>query len=95
MRKDEKICKKEQTHSSDSSLDYTKKPIAHCAENKFLIFVDTCSVLYSGFYEFFEITRPFLKSFKAKVIVLSVVLEELRNMVFKQKKERKVLLEAE
>lgn len=95
VRKDEKTGKQEQIHLSDSSLDYTKKLIAHCAENKFLIFVDTCSVLHAGFYEFFEIARPFLEYYSAKVIIPYVVLEELRNMVFKQKKERKVLLEAE
>ncbi len=61
------------------SWDYTKKLLQYCIDKKYLIFIDTCSLLKQPeFFQFYEC----LKSFPHVVLYVPyVVTEELKNML--------------
>lgn len=74
------------------SWTYTKKLLQYCVENKYLIFIDTCSLLtQSAFFQFYEC----LKTYAHVLYVPYVVTEELKRILFDHRRDEELQKRAE
>lgn len=90
----EEECLKALNEIEAPEVEYTRKLIKHCTDKKYLIFIDTCSLLNRNFYEFYDL---FIDTTKGAftLYVPYVVIEELKNILKKKEKEKDVLKAAE
>lgn len=90
----EEECLKALNEIESPEVEYTRKLISYCIDQKYLIFIDTCSLLNRCFYEFYDL---FLNTTNGAytLYVPYVVIEELKNILKKRDKERDVLKAAE
>ena len=70
---------------------YTEKLLRYCFDNKYLILIDTCSLLYDSFYDFYKIFLSQRHNNSTKMYIPYVVTEELKRIVLEGKKEQKVI----
>lgn len=90
----EEECLKELKLLSYPEVEYTKDLLEYCMNNKYLIFIDTCSLLNDNFYLFYDLFTQAAKR-PAILFVPYVVKEELMNMLQKKEKEHSVLQKVE
>lgn len=79
---DEKLLR-ELNEIDGSVVGYTKKLIRYCFEYKYLIFIDTCSLMNENFYEFYDIFVG-LSQESSVLYVPYVVMEELKRLMKKE-----------
>jgi len=85
---DEDFCLEEQ----QVSLAYTRKLLRYCIANKYLFFIDTCSLLHQpAFFMFYKI----LKEQKNVLYVPYVVIEELKKILIDKKRDESLKKKAE
>lgn len=75
-------------------VSYTRKLLRFCFDNKYLIFIDTCSLLNDHFYDFYDLFTG-VSSEPSVLYVPYVVVEELKSILLKKEKEQDVLNKAE
>lgn len=90
----EEECLKELELLSYPEIEYTKNLLEYCMNNKYLIFIDTCSLLNDNFYLFYGLFVQVAKP-PTTLYVPYVVKEELMNMLQKKEKEHCVLQKVE
>lgn len=81
LSNDEKLLR-ELNEIDGSAVGYTKKLIRYCFECKYLIFIDTCSLMNENFYEFYDIFVS-LSQNGSVLYVPYVVMEELKRLIKK------------
>ncbi|WP_308682358.1 PIN domain-containing protein [Stomatobaculum longum] len=81
LSNDEKLLR-ELNEIDGSAVGYTKKLIRYCFECKYLIFIDTCSLMNENFYEFYDIFVG-LSQESSVLYVPYVVMEELKRLIKK------------
>ena len=69
---------------------YTNKFIKYCIDNKFLIFIDTCSLLINHFFDFYKLFLTQKGDSDIKIYVPYVVIEELKRLMSSKSKEKKI-----
>jgi len=68
----------------------TKKLLSYCMENKYFIFIDTCSLLNDNFMDFYNLFLQQNKETHTVLYVPYVVTEELKKIAVEKKKEKEV-----
>lgn len=68
---------------------YTKKLLRYCLDNKYLIFIDTCSLLNEHFMDFYQGYLD-LKG-RSPLYVPYVVVEELKRIVLDRRKDKALM----
>lgn len=87
-------CLKELSLLVYPEIEYTKKLLEYCIGHKYLLFIDTCSLLNDNFYEFYDLLIQNATESNT-LYVPYVVVEELKNILQKKEKEENVLKKAE
>ncbi len=87
----EKNCLEELDDIQHPELGYTKKFLKYCLDNKYLIFIDTCSLLNENFRDFYKLYIRQKGSVSGYLFVPYVVIEELKRIVLDNKKEKAVV----
>lgn len=75
-------------------VSYTRKLLKFCFNNKYLIFIDTCSLLNDHFYDFYDLFTG-VSAEPSVLYVPYVVVEELKSILLKKEKEQDALNKAE
>ena len=87
----EKNCLEELDDIQHPELAYTKKFLKYCLDNRYLIFIDTCSLLNEHFIDFYNLYVSQRGSASSYLFVPYVVIEELKRIVIDNKKEKAVV----
>lgn len=87
----EKSCLEELDDIQHPELAYTKKFLKYCLDNRYLIFIDTCSLLNEHFIDFYNLYISQRRSASSYLFVPYVVIEELKRIVIDNKKEKAVV----
>lgn len=87
----EKNCLEELDDIQHPELAYTKKFLKYCLDNRYLIFIDTCSLLNEHFIDFYNLYLSQRGSASSYLFVPYVVIEELKRIVIDNKKEKAVV----
>lgn len=87
----EKNCLEELDDIQHPELGYTKKFLKYCIDNKYLIFIDTCSLLNEHFRDFYKLYIRLKGLADGYLFVPYVVIEELKRIVLDNKKEKAVV----
>jgi len=88
---EERNCLNELTDIQNPELGYTKKFLRYCIENKYFIFVDTCSLLNNHFKDFYKLYIDQRGSLGGNLFIPYVVIEELKRIIIEKKKEKEVV----
>lgn len=91
---EEKNCLEELIDIQHPELGYTKRFLRYCIDNKYLIFVDTCSLLNDHFSDFYKLYINQKGAKRGHLFVPYVVIEELKRIVIENKKEKDVVEKA-
>jgi len=74
-----------------SEPSYTKQLLDYCIDNRFLFFIDTCSLIHESFYDFYNLFKQHARKKNVKLYVPHVMMEELKQIQKKRKKPQDVL----
>ena len=91
---EESECLDELIGIQQPKVTYTKKFLKYCIDNRFLIFVDTCSLLNDNFMDFYRIYIDQRGSLMGNIYIPYVVIEELKRIIIEKKKEQNVIQRA-